>query len=126
MVTDEFSSHMTGKVLKAKFRPACKSSNAIYLNACRRCGLQYVGETGQPLHLRVNGHQYDITHRKTDESPVVEHFTSGTHTESDMAVMAIDLSRSCDTCVRKIRENRWIRTLGTLSPSGVNLRVDSS
>ena len=25
---------------------------------------------GQPLHLRVNGHWFDIVHRKTDESPV--------------------------------------------------------
>ena len=120
MVTDEFSSH----VFKVKFRASCKSSNVIYLITCRRCGLQYVGETGQPLHLRVNGHRHDITHRKTDESPVAKHFNSGIHTESDMAVMAIELVRSRDACLRKIRESRWIRTLGTSSPSGMNLRVD--
>ena len=115
MVTDEFSSHTTGKVFKVKFCASCKSSNVIYLITCRRCGLQYVDETGQSLHLRVNGHQYDITHRKTDESPVAEHFNSGTHTESDMAVMAIDFVRSRDACLQKIQESRWIRTLGTSS-----------
>ena len=92
---------------------------------CRRCGLQYVGDTDQPLHLRVNGHQYDISHQKTDESPVAEHFNNGTHVESGMAVMAIDLVHSCDAFLRKIRESRWIRTLGSSSPLGMNLRVDS-
>ena len=28
----------------------CKKSNVIYLLQCKRCGLLYVGETGQPLH----------------------------------------------------------------------------
>ena len=98
-----------------KFHASCKPSNVIYLITCRRCGLQYVGETGQHAHLRENGHQYHITHRKTDESTMAEHFNSGTHTESDMVVMAIDLVRSCDGCLRKIRESRWIRTFGTSS-----------
>ena len=56
MATDEFSSYTTGKVFKVKFSASCKSSNVIYLITCRRCGLQYVGEMGQPLHMRVNGH----------------------------------------------------------------------
>ena len=102
MVTDEFSNHTTGKLFKVKFRASCKSSNVIYLTMCRRCGLQYVGEKSQPLHLRVNGHQYDFTYWKTDEFHVAEHFNSGTVTESDMAVMAIDLVRSHDACLRKI------------------------
>ena len=124
MATDEFSSHMTGKVFKVKFRASCKSSKVIYLITCRRCGLQYVGETGQALHMRTNGHRYDIAHRKTEDSPVAEHFSSGTHIEADMAVMAIEFTQSHDACLRKIRESRWIRTLGTSSPLGLNLRVD--
>ena len=74
--------------------------------------------------MRINGHRLDITHRKTEESPVAEHFNSGTHEESDMAVMAIEFAQSCDTCLWKIRESRWIRTLGTSFPLGMNLRVD--
>ena len=124
MVTDEFSSHTTGEVLKVKFRASCKSSNVIYLITCMRCGLQYVGETGQPLHLRVNGHRHNITHRNIDKSPVAEHFNSGAHMVSDMAVMATDFVCSHDECLRKIRESRWFRTLGTLSPLGMNLRVN--
>ena len=55
VTSDEFSSHTTGKSFKVKIRASCKSSNVIYLIMCRRCGQLYVGETGQPFHLRVNG-----------------------------------------------------------------------
>ena len=53
----------------------------IYLITCRKRGVQYVGQTGQPLHVRVNSHWYDITHQRTEEFPVAEHFNSGAHVE---------------------------------------------
>ena len=124
MATDEFSSHITGKVFKVKPRASCKCSNVIYLNTCRRCGLQYVGELSQPLYMRMYGNQYNIAHWRTEDSPVEEDFTSRTHKEPDMAVMALELAQSRDVCARKIRESRWVRTLGTSVPLGVNLRVD--
>ena len=74
--------------------------------------------------MRMNDHRYGIAHRKTEDSPVAEHFDSGTHVEADMAVMAIEFAPSRDACLRKIRESRWIRTLGTLFPLGMNLMVD--
>ena len=96
-----------------------------YLIACRRCGQQYVGETGQPLHRRINSHRFDIVHWRTDESPVTEHFNSDAHLQADMVVMIIDQIQSHDPCLQKIRESRWIRTLGTSHPLRMNLRVDS-
>ena len=123
--TDEFTSHTTGQKFKMKFAASCKSSNIIYLITCRRCGQQYVGETGQLLHRRINGHRYNIVHRRTEDSPVAEHFTGDGHTQADMFVMAIDQLHSHDPCLRKIWESRWIRSLGTSHPSGMNLRVDS-
>ena len=114
MVTDELSSHTTRKVFKVNFRAFCKSSNVIYLITCRRCGIQYVGETGQPLHMTINGHWYNNTHGRTEKFPVAEH----------LAVMAIEFTWSCDVCLRKIRESRWIRILGTSFPLGMNLRID--
>ena len=84
MVTDEFCSHTTGKVFEVKFCASCKSSNVIYLITCRRCGLQHVGEMGQPFYMRVNGHRYDITQLSNEESPVAVHVSKGTLKESDM------------------------------------------
>ena len=66
LATDEFSSHATGEVFKVNTKASCRSSRIIYLNTCRRCGQKYVGETEQPLHCRINGHQHDMAHRRTE------------------------------------------------------------
>ena len=78
---------------------------------CMGCGQQYVGEMGQPLHCRIKGHCFDITHQRTDDSPVAEHFNADAPLLADMSVMVIDQIRSCDPCLRKILESRWIRTI---------------
>ena len=83
------------------------------LQANNVCGEQYVGETGQLLHRRINGHHYNIVHRRTEDTPVAEHFTDDRHTQADMAVTVINQLYSCDPCLCKILESRWIRTLGT-------------
>ena len=108
-----------------KFVVYCKSPNIVYLITCRRCGQQYVGKTGQLLHHRVNIHRFNIAHGRTEESPVAEHFTGDGHTQVDMVVAVIPQLYSRDSCLRKIRESRWIRTVGTSYYSGMNLRVDS-
>ena len=125
MASDEFTSHTTGLVYKMNFTTSCKSSHIIYLITCRRCGQQYLGETGQPLHGRVNNHRFNITHGRIEESPVAEHFNGDRHAVSDMTIIATDQIYSHDPCICKIWESRWIRTLGFSYPSGMNLRVDS-
>ena len=122
---DKFSSRTTGKFFKVKIQASCKSSNVIYLITCRWCGHQYVGEKGQPFHLRVNGHWFDIEHRKTDKSPVSSHFNGSLHTLADISVMVIQRSHSQDLCLCRVRESRWISTLGTSFPLGMNLWDDS-
>ena len=84
-----------------------------------------MGETGQPLHARVNGYQFDITHWRTDVSLVAESFNCGAHLDPDMPVVVIGLSTSRDPCLQKVKEARLISTLETLSPSKINLQVDS-
>ena len=54
-----------------------------------RCGQQYVGKAGQPLHCRIIGHRFNSTHGKTDESIVVKHLNGEGHTLADVTVMAI-------------------------------------
>ena len=90
-----------------------------------RCGPQFVGETGQPLHMKVSGHQYDIAHQKTEETPMAKHFNSREYVESEITVMFSEFAQSHDTCLDKLRESRWMRTLGTSSPLGMNFTVNS-
>ena len=112
MALDEFTSHTTSLVYKLNFSASCNFSNIIYLITCRRCGQQYVGEIGQPLQHRIDGHRFNMTHGKTEESPMVEHFNGERHTFPDMTIVAMDKIDSHHSCLRKIRGSRWIRTLG--------------
>ena len=87
--TDKFTSHTIVQVFKINFTTSCKSSNIICLVTFRRCGQQYVGETGQLLYHTINGHRYNINHTST-KFPVALHFNGKRHTLADMTVVAID------------------------------------
>ena len=102
-----------------------KTSNIVCLIECRRCGLQYVLESGQALHKRMNGQRFDITHGRTEASPVAAHFRSDGHFEADLLVCVIDRLWKEDVIHRKNPESRWIMSLGTLWPRGMNLRLDT-
>ena len=124
VTTNTLSSSATGDHFKFKLRASCKTFNIICLIQCRRCGLQYVGETGQLLHNWMNGHSFNITHGCINESPVAAYFTSKGHTEIDMSVMITDRCWREEAIIRNIRESRWIRMLDTAWPSGMNYRTD--
>ena len=66
----------------------------------------------------------DIAHAKMNDSLVAEHLNGEGRSLADVTVVAINKICIHDPCLDKIRENRWIRTLGTSYPSGMNLRVD--
>ena len=108
-------------------RASCKSPSVIYmyLITCRRCGQQDIGEIGQPLHCRMNGHRSDILHRRAEVSPMATHLNSDSHSQADTTVMVIDRVNNPDSCLCKTWESRWIWTLRTSSPLGINLWVDS-
>ena len=52
--------------------------NLVYLISCKKCGLQYVGETENTLHMRMKRHRSDIKTRKT-EKPVAAHIFQPDH-----------------------------------------------
>ena len=95
MATEQFTNHKIGQVFKMKFAAFCKSSNIVYLITCRRCGQQYVGETGQPLHLRINIHCSNITQKRTEESPVAELFNGEGHTLRTSHPFGMNLRVEC-------------------------------
>ena len=87
--------------------------------------MQYVGETENPLHLRMNGHRSDY-YRRLPDKPVAKHFYSTPgHTFEDVSVMVIEQLRSDGCMRRKYRESYWIYTLRTLTPDGLNLELST-
>jgi len=105
----------------------CASNNVIYLVSCRRCGIQYVSETGLELHKRMNGHRYTIRNKKM--TLLAEHFSGdGGCNISHFTVQPIEKIETNDENVKSARLKReafWIKELRTLTPYGLNDRLDS-
>ena len=59
--SSSYTSKVTGKQYTIFCTVNCKSANVIYILVCSVCGLQYVGESKQPFHKRLNGHRSDLT-----------------------------------------------------------------
>ena len=103
---------------------SCSTSNVVYLVTCQRCGLQYVGETGQTLRKRMNNHRASIKSLKPQF--LYKHFTSDGHRLEDMVVQLIESivvapnERASNYSKRLEREEFWIRELKTAYPHGLN------
>ena len=97
---------------------SCVSRNVVYVIACKRCNLMYIGETGRFLATRFAEHLRDI--RNYGSSPVALHFNSNSHRGAlDIQVTGLVSCHSGDR-QRFSLENRLILNLGTLKPHGIN------
>ncbi|XP_060073403.1 uncharacterized protein LOC132553191 [Ylistrum balloti] len=63
----------------------CQSINAIYLITCKKCNIQYVGQTSNTINIRIRNHLYDI-YRRDESKPVAAHFSSPGHNADDVTV----------------------------------------
>ena len=121
MVTcNKFKSKTTRRQYNIRAEITCKTRNLVYLISCKRCGLQYVGETENTLHVRMNSHRSDIRMRKT-KKPVAAHFCQSDHSMEDLEVRGIEKIHDNNAQWRRERESFWIFTLTTLAPDGMNL-----
>ena len=106
---------------QAKCNTSCKTTNVVYLITCTKCGKQYVGETGDHVNQRMNGHRDDWKHKRFERSPVAEHFCSPEHDFLNHATLCcLDHNPEWTDRTRKARESYWIRRLNTLRPYGIN------
>ena len=122
--TNSFQNKHSRKQFPINESLSCKSKNLIYLISCKKCQLQYVGETQNTLRERLTGHLSDIR-RKTDK-PISLHFNSINHSINDLIITPIEKLKDNATDQeqerkqRLIREDFWIDKLNTLTPNGLN------
>ena len=114
----------------------CKTENIIYLVTCRKCKLQYVGETVQLLRGRIGQHSNNIDNPNKDHHCriLVDHFTSGVCQGATFTVNVLeklsgtgrDAEGNVDpamTRIRRQKEREWMLRLRTVFPFGLNDRV---
>ena len=65
---------------------------------------QYVGETENALHVRMNGHCSDTNHRRL-EKPDAKHFNSMGHSLEDLSIYIIEEIHREDAVFRKAKES---------------------
>eukprot|EP00061_Rhincodon_typus_P001936 g16165.t1 len=95
----------------------CTSVNVVYCIRCSRCGLLYIGET-----MRRLGHHFvqhlDSVCDKQQHLPVVNHFSSLSHSLDDMSILG--LLQCHNNATRKLEKQHLIFRLGRLQPNGLN------
>lgn len=96
------------------------SKNCVDVIHCSRCGLQYVGETGNTMAVRFYQYKYNVLNFKNRTVPVIEHFIS--HDWSSLKVTVAETNPHWTRVQRKRAEARWMEMLGTFIPYGLNER----
>ena len=118
----------TNKLYIIRQKSNCKSSNVIYLLECTLCKMQYVGKTETPFYLRLNNYRNEVKRRGT--SPSAKHFLLPEHDFEQHAkftlIERIEKPDNFEDKTRFIeeREDKWIKMLKTLSPSGINASIN--
>ena len=119
----QFKSSYTRATFKIGHSFDCLSYNVIYAITCRVCNLQYVGETGRSLKIRILEHCADT--RFDRDKPVAKHFNLPGHSADDITAIAIDRPRTVNNNVRRGLEKQWIHdTLDTITPHGMNVKTE--
>ena len=90
---------------------------------CKSCSKQYVGETKDPLNIRINGHRSSI-YTNDQESPIGPHFNLPGHSWHDMSVIAIETNSTWSDRERQDKEKFWQHQLKTFMPHGLNKSAD--
>ena len=107
---------------QSDYKFSCKTYNVVYLITCSSCLKQYVGETTQPLHKRINGHRSNVNAKSS--TFIYEHFNLPGHCFADASIQIIDhVDSDMSNDVKNdllLLEDYWIDKLGTAFPLGLN------
>ena len=117
MTTHTVTSTTNSRRLRVMATATCLTADIVYLTQCHKCGIQYVGQTNNPLHIRFQQHIRDIKLRDPTKS-VSQHYNSFNHTPRDAKVTVLDHAHCLKACLRL--EDAWITLLATHQPAGLN------
>ena len=106
-----------------RYSTDCTSQNVIYLIECKRCNVQYIGQTNQQVSKRMNSHRFDINtyDGQSYATNVALHFNSDSHSLNDFRFLPIDVVKN--EMDRLCKKTYWIHKLDTLHPKGMNSKL---
>jgi hypothetical protein len=124
--TGSIESRTTGASFECMKNISCRSSNVIYCVTCKRCNMQYVGQTSLRVKDRFVHHFLDI--EKGDKlKSLGRHFSQRDHNGvNDLEISVLEFIKKppkspAAILIRNRIETRWIHLLRTLAPQGLNM-----
>ena len=84
----------------------------MYCIGCKKCPVQYIGESDRSLQDRFAEHRGYVTNRHIHKATGY-HFNLPGHRISDMEVTILEKIINKDTQYRKTRERMWIERFNT-------------
>ncbi|MCP4653358.1 MAG: GIY-YIG nuclease family protein [Candidatus Omnitrophica bacterium] len=100
----------------------CCTKCIVYVITCKKCGMQYVGQTIRKLKDRVLEHRRSILNG-TMVTYLAMHFREINHSIDDFRVMIAEVVNGNNSL--QTRELFWIKLLNTAYPFGLNDNIAS-
>ena len=94
----------------------CEDKNICYIIDCKKCGMQYIGETERSLKERFSEH---VSYVRNQKEATGHHFNLPGHSQSDMSISVLERIFSQDPQYRKTRESYHIEQFELLK-KGIN------
>ena len=110
--------------LRINHKLNCDDKCLVYLLSCRKCELQYFGQTTNKFRMSRNNYKSESKKLEKGQSCMQQHFhedfnsTGHTGFLNDVLITLIDKTDGSNPTKR---EYFWIRTLRTMSPLGFNI-----
>ena len=101
----------TGKMVTLPSLYTCETSGIVYHIRCRRCYMEYIGQTGRTLAKRFDEHRGYVRNKTKD--PTGQHFNLMGHSISDMEVSVLEKVHSQSRAIREVRESYYIQEFQT-------------
>ena len=102
----------TDLIVQINREVSCLSKNIIYCITCKKCKMQYIGESERTLKERFSEH-LGYVHNEHLSKATGAHFNSKGHSVSDMEVTVLEKIYSHDEGIRKERESMFIKEFNT-------------
>ena len=112
----------------------CVSKNIIYGLKCRKCGVWYIGETGDELHIRLNNHRSmtkkvlggaKIDESKNDCGASIHFGQKGHNFDKDAEVYILEQGNWKNWRERRQKKSYYICKFKTMVPTGMNKSAGS-
>ena len=110
---------------------SCSSYNIVYLVICSVCHKHYIGRSTRPLNTRIGEHRrhyYALLNNKQivtegDDQALAAHlYSHGYRDRTDFdKVYTVCVIDKCSPKVLEESEHRYIHSLNSLNPNGINV-----